>query len=57
VVARRPALTAVAPGAAERGLRAIGDLIEQRGRLLTVLFVAGLGVLLVFRGIVRLLGV
>ncbi len=51
------ALTSVAPGAAVRGLRAIGDLTEQRGRLLTVLFVAGLGVLLVFRGIVRLLGV
>jgi hypothetical protein len=50
------ALTAVAPGAAERGLLAIGDLIEQRGRLLTVLFVAGLGLLLVVRGILRLLG-
>jgi hypothetical protein len=49
------ALTAVAPGAAERGLLAIGDLIEQRGRLLTVLFVTGLGLLLVFRGILRLL--
>jgi Sap, sulfolipid-1-addressing protein len=50
------ALTAVAPGAAARGLLAIGDLIEQRGRLLTVLFVAGLGLLLVVRGILRLLG-
>ena len=50
------ALTALAPGAAERGLLAIDDLIEQRGRLLTVLFVAGLGLLLVVRGILRLLG-
>lgn len=50
------ALTAVAPGAAERGLLAIGDLIERRGRLLTVLFLAGLGLLLVVRGILRLLG-
>lgn len=50
------ALTAVAPGPAERGLRAIGDLIEQRGRPLTELLVAGLGVLLVVRGILRLLG-
>jgi hypothetical protein len=50
------ALTEVAPGAAERGLLAIGDLIEQHGRLLTVLFVAGLGLLLVVRGILRLLG-
>jgi hypothetical protein len=50
------ALTAVAPGPAERGLLAIGDLIEERGRLLTVVFVAGLGLLLVVRGILRLLG-
>jgi Sap, sulfolipid-1-addressing protein len=50
------ALTTVAPGAAERGLLAIGDLIEQRGLLLTVLFVAGLGLLLVVRGVLRLSG-
>jgi Sap, sulfolipid-1-addressing protein len=50
------ALAAVAPGAAERGLLALGDLIERRGRLLTVLFLAGLGLLLVVRGILRLLG-
>jgi hypothetical protein len=50
------ALTVVAPGGAERGLRAIGDLIERRGPQLTVLIVAGLGVLLVVRGILRLLG-
>jgi Sap, sulfolipid-1-addressing protein len=50
------ALTAVAPGAAERGLLAIGDLIERRGLLLTVLVLAALGLLLVVRGIVRLLG-
>ena len=50
------ALTAVAPGAAERGLLAIGDLIERRGRLLMVLVFAGLGLLLVVRGILRLSG-
>jgi Sap, sulfolipid-1-addressing protein len=50
------ALTAVAPGSATRGLLAISDLIEHRGRLLLVLFVAGLGLLLVVRGILRLLG-
>jgi hypothetical protein len=50
------ALTSVAPGAAERGLFAISDLIERRGRLLIVLFLAGLGWLLVVRGILRLLG-
>lgn len=50
------ALTAVVPGAAERGLLAVSDLIEHRGRLLLALFVAGLGLLLVVRGILRLLG-
>jgi hypothetical protein len=50
------ALTAAAPGATERALLGISDLIEQRGRLLTVLFVAGLGLFLGVRGILRLLG-
>jgi hypothetical protein len=50
------ALTVLAPRAARHGLRTTGDLIEQRGRLLTLLFVAGLGLLLVVRGILRLLG-
>lgn len=50
------ALTSVAPGTAERGLLAISNLIEHRGRLLVVLFVAALGLLLVVRGILRLLG-
>jgi threonine/homoserine/homoserine lactone efflux protein len=50
------ALTALAPGAALRGLVAFGDLIERRGRLLTVLVLAGLGTVLVVRGILRLLG-
>lgn len=45
------ALTVVAPGPAERGLRAFGHLIEERGRLLTVLLLAALGLLLILRGI------
>ena len=49
-------LTAVAPGDAVRGLIAISDLIEHRGRLLMVLVLAGLGLLLVVRGILRLPG-
>ena len=47
------ALTAVAPGPAERGLRAFGRLIEERGRLLTVLLLGALGLLLILRGIVN----
>ena len=35
------ALTEVAPGPAERGLRALSDLIRRRGRLLTVACLAG----------------
>jgi hypothetical protein len=49
-------LRAVAPGAAVRGLVALSDVIEHRGRLLTVLVVGGLGLFLVVRGILRLLG-
>jgi hypothetical protein len=51
------ALRGVAPGPAVRGLIAISDLIGRRGRLLAVLVVAGLGLFLVVRGILRLLGV
>jgi hypothetical protein len=51
------ALRGVAPGPAVRGLIAISDLIGRRRRLLTVLVVAGLGLFLVVRGILRLLGV
>jgi hypothetical protein len=50
------ALTQLAPGPAERGLRAFADLIERRGRVLTVLCVAAFGVLLAARGIARLIG-
>ena len=37
------ALTQLVPGPAERGLRAFADLIERRGRVLTVLCVAAFG--------------
>ena len=47
------ALPAVAPGPAERGLRAFGGLIEERGRLLTVVLLGALGLLLILRGIVN----
>lgn len=50
------ALTEAAPGPAERGLRAIADVIARRGRLLTVVCLAGFGALLILRGVVRLLG-
>jgi Sap, sulfolipid-1-addressing protein len=50
------AVTEVAPGPAERGLRALSDLIRRRGRLLTVACLAAFGALLALRGIVRLLG-
>jgi len=47
------ALATVAPGPAERGLSALGRLIEERGRLLSVLLVAALGLLLIGRGIIN----
>lgn len=50
------ALTAVAPGPAQRGLNAIGDFIQDYGRRLTVFLVGGLGLLLVIRGILRIVG-
>jgi hypothetical protein len=50
-------LTAIAPGPAERGLRALAGLIAQRGRAIAVGCLAGFGVLLVIRGVVRLAGI
>jgi hypothetical protein len=50
------ALTAVAPGPAERALRAVAGLIRRRGRRLAVWLLAALGVLLDLRGLLRLLG-
>ena len=50
------ALTALAPGAALRGLNAFGDLIQRSGRLATVILLALVGVLLVVRGLARLIG-
>ena len=50
------ALTAVAPGPAERALHAVADVIGRRGRGLTVWLLAGFGVLLDLRGVLRLLG-
>lgn len=48
------ALTAIAPGPAERGLKSFGDFIQRSGRLATVLLLAGVGVFFVIRGILRL---
>jgi Sap-like sulfolipid-1-addressing protein len=48
------ALTDVAPGPAERGLRAFAGLITRHGRLLTVVCLAAFGALLVLRGVIRL---
>lgn len=48
------ALTAVAPGPANRGLKAFGDCIQRSGRLATVILVALVGVFLLARGILRL---
>ncbi len=50
------ALTAVAPGPAQRGLRAIGEFIQNYGRRLTVILVGALGLLLVVRGILHIAG-
>ena len=50
------ALTAVAPGPAERALHAVADLIGRRGRALTVWLLAAFGLLLDLRGVLRLLG-
>jgi hypothetical protein len=50
------ALTALAPGTAERGLSALGRLIERRGRQLVSILLAGLGTFLVIRGAVEVAG-
>lgn len=49
-------LTALAPGPAERGLTALGNLIERRGRQLVVVLLAVLGAFLVVRGLVAIAG-
>ena len=48
------ALTTVAPGPADRGLRALGDLLKRRGHTIMVVVVAALGAFLVVRGVIRL---
>lgn len=50
------ALTEVAPGPAQRGLRAIGEFIQNYGRRLTVILLGALGLLLVVRGILQIAG-
>ena len=50
------AMTLVAPDPTRRGLQALGDFIETRGRLVTVLLLAAVGLFLVVRGIVRMVG-
>ena len=47
------ALHRVAPGPAERGLAGIGNVIENHGRLLTVILVGGIGVILALHGLYR----
>lgn len=49
-------LTEIAPGPAQRGLSAIGELIQDHGRQLTVVLLGGLGLLLVLRGILHAAG-
>jgi hypothetical protein len=48
------ALTELAPGPAQRLLRAFAALVARRGRQITVVLVAVLGTLLVARGVIRL---
>jgi hypothetical protein len=48
------ALTAIAPGPAERGLKSFGDFIQRSGRLATVILLALVGTFLIVRGVVRL---
>lgn len=50
------ALTWVAPGPAERGLTALAGIINRRGAQLTVLLLAAVGLFLIGRGTVHLLG-
>lgn len=49
------ALTAIAPGPAERLLSAVNQFIETRGREATLILLFALGVFLVIRGIIKLL--
>lgn len=49
-------LTELAPGPAHRILNGIGEFIRSRGRQVTVLLLAGLGLLLILRGILRMTG-
>lgn len=48
------ALTAVAPGPAERGLKAFGAFIQRSGRFATVVLLIAAGLFFVARGILRL---
>lgn len=48
------ALTVVAPGPADRGLRALGGLLDRHGRTIMVVVVAVLGAFLLARGMIRL---
>jgi hypothetical protein len=50
------ALTAAAPEPAARVLTAMGDVITNHGRRLSVMLVACFGLLLVLRGVLRVLG-
>lgn len=49
------ALTAIAPGPAERVLDAIDQFIKTRGRQATLVLLFGLGLFLVLRGLIHLL--
>ncbi|MBJ7354384.1 MAG: GAP family protein [Thermoleophilaceae bacterium] len=48
------ALTAIAPGPALRGLNAFGDFIQRRGHAATITLVAIIGIVLLVRGVLRL---
>lgn len=47
------ALASVSPGRAERALRALGRIIAEHGRLVSVILIAGIGAFLVVRGVAR----
>jgi hypothetical protein len=49
------ASTRVAPGTAERALRRLGDLIARDGTKIAVVLIGALGIVLVGRGVVRIL--
>jgi len=49
-------LTALAPGPAERGLNALGSLIQRRGRQLVAALLLVLGAFLVIRGVIGVAG-